>query len=897
MPQQGWSEAENWVWERIRGGEIADFHARLGKRNPNAAEGWDDARRLSTAFLRRIFSDRSLRDDIPSEGVRIIGAWFPDGLAFPHGRLHEQLWLDDCRFGREVDLSFCTIQGVLSFEGSAIPEAAPSAPALALTGSRISDLLNLSRATITGKLDIAGLQVGADLLMTGSVEEPARFAEVDLTSAEVKGRLSLEGATVTGKLGMNGLRVGQSLFLEGSAEQPARFAAVDLTGAAVGGQLSLNGATVTGKLGMNGLRVGQSLFLEGSAEQPAGFAEVDLTSAEVKGRLSLEGATVAGTLGMNGLRVGQSLFLEGSAEQPARFAAVDLTGAAVGGQLSLNGATVTGRLGMNGLRVGQSLFLEGSAEQPAGFAEVDLTSAEVKGRLSLEGATVAGTLGMNGLRVGQSLFLEGSAEQPARFAAVDLTGAAVGGQLSLNGATVTGRLGMNGLRVGQSLFLEGSAEQPARFAAVDLTNAEVRGQLSLEGATVMGKLGMNSLQVGQSLFMRGSAEQPARFAEVDLTGADVKGQLSLDGAAVTGKLGMAGLQVGEDLLMIGSVEQPATFAEVDLTEGKVGRAVRLAGASFERTVTLDRVTIGTDLDVSSLRPFGCERDGRGLTASMQFVNVGGSLDLHGAALHKLDLSGSKITGELRLRAITWSAEDARLVLRNARAAVLDDDAAQWPPRMELELDGFTYDRVKGTGESEEMALGRREWCELRIEGWLERDLTYTPQPYEQFAEVLRKAGEPSKAAAVLYAGRERARRHERERYVAQWRRRAGQRVTRRGRPHLPVWYGSRHAGLTLLKWTTGYGLGLRYFRCLWWIAGLTLLGTVVVSVDAMHINFARSLVYSFQKLLPSFAKIEEFPRVRLGTFARWYFYAHQLAGYVLAGFLAAGLAGLTQKSS
>ena len=801
MPQQGWSEAENWVWERIRGGEIADFHARLGKRNPNAAEGWDDARRLSTAFLRRIFSDRSLRDDIPSEGVRIIGAWFPDGLAFPHGRLHEQLWLDDCRFGREVDLSFCTIQGVLSFEGSVIPEAVHSAPALALTGSRISDGLNLSRATLTGKLAMDCLQVGQSLFLRGSAEQPARFAEVDLTGADVKGHLSLDGATVTGKLGMNGLQVGQGLFLRGSAEQPARFAAVDLTGADVKGQLSLTGATVTGKLGMNGLQVGQGLFLQGSAEQPARFAAVDLMNANVRG------------------------------------------------QLSLTGATVTGKLGMNSLQVGQSLFLQGSAEQPARFAEVDLTGAEIKG------------------------------------------------QLSLDGATVTDKLGMNSLQVGQSLLLRGSAEQPARFAEVDLTGADVKGQLVLDGATVTGKLGMNGLQVGQGLFMRGSAEQPARFAEVELTGAEIKGELSLIGATVTGKLGMTGLQVGADLLMMSTAEQPATFAEVNFTGGRVGRAFRLAGASFERTVTLDRTSIGTDLDVNSLHPFGCERDGRGLTASMQFVNVGGTLDLHGAAIHKLDLSGSKITGELRLRAITWSAEDARLVLRNARAAVLDDDAAQWPRRMELELDGFSYDRVKGTGESEEMALGRREWCELRIDGWLERDLTYTPQPYEQFAEVLRKAGEPSKVAAVLYAGRERARRHERERYVAQRPRRAGQRVMRRERPHLPVWYGSRHAGLTLLKWTTGYGLGLRYFRCLWWIAGLTLLGTVVVSVDATHINFARSLVYSFQKLLPSFAKIEEFPRVRLGTFARWYFYAHQLAGYVLAGFLAAGLAGLTQKSS
>ncbi len=35
--------------------------------------------------------------------------------------------------------------------------------------------------------------------------------------------------------------------------------------------------------------------------------------------------------------------------------------------------------------------------------------------------------------------------------------------------------------------------------------------------------------------------------------------------------------------------------------------------------------------------------------------------------------------------------------------------------------------------------------------------------------------------------------------------------------------------------------------------------------------------------------------IELAGFARYYFYAHKLMGYVLASFLIAGLAGLTQK--
>ena len=646
MPQQDWSDAETWVWEQVRAGEKADFNQRFGPANPKAAKDWDDARRLSTAFIRCIFHDRSLREEIPPEGVRVIGAWFSDRLTLPHARLRQQCWLGYCRFGRGADLSNHTTEGHLSLEGSFFPKVADDAPALALDGSRIS------------------------------------------------------------------------------------------------GQLNLSGAMVAGKLTMNGVQVGQNLVMGGSKEQPATFAEVDLMGADVKG------------------------------------------------QLSLIGATVTGTLTMNGVQVGRSLFMRGSAKEPATFEEVDLMGADVKDYLDLTGAT---------------------------------------------------------------------------FAKVRLAGADVKGQLSLTGATVTGKLTMNGVQVGQDLSMLGSKEQPATFEEVDLTGADVKGELSLTGATVKGKLNMEGVQVGRNLLMRGSKEQPATFTEVRLTRAQVKNAISLGGASLEGKLSLDRATVGADFYL------------KGATAGI------------------LNLSGSKIAGELNLLSIKW-ARVSHLDLHNAHASVLSEDSTNWPPWVTLELDGFTYDRMTGIGGHEEMGLGLQEWCERRIERWLELDRTYTPPPYAQLASVLRKAGEPAKASAVLYESRERARCHERERYLSQQPARVESRTLRTANLLLPGWYGWRHTGLMLLRSTIGYGLGLRYFWCLRWIAGLTALGWVVLQLDAENIHLGKDVIYSFQRLLPSFAKFEEFPSVTLGRFATGYFYIHQLAGYVLAGFLGAGLAGLTQKS-
>lgn len=726
MSEQSWSAAETWVWERVRVGQVADFHQHLGKLDPNVAEGWDDARRrLDTAFIRRIFYDRTLRDDIPPEGVRVAGAWFPDGLRLPNARLHQRLWLDHCRFERKVDLSSHTTEGSLSFEGSSFAEAARGEAALVLSGSRIGGELVLADVTAAGSVHLWG--------------------------ADIKGRLVFFGATVAGKLTMGSLRVGQDLFM----------------------------CRNKGKL--------------------ATFADVDLTGADVKGRFILSGTTVAGALVMNGLKVEQSLFMRGSKERPATFADVDLTTADVKGQLVLDGAIVAGKLAMDSLRVGQSLFMRGNKEEPATFTEVDLMAADVKG------------------------------------------------QLILSGAAVTGKLVMAGLRVGESLTMSGG-------------------------------------------------ELPTRLADVDLTGADVKGNLGLSGVAVAGRLMMPVLRVGQNLLMRGSPNRPTTIAkDVDLNQARVAGGVDLGFASLGGMLTLTRVTVGADLHLDSLR---CASKGRGVVAFMQFLNVGGTLNLEGATAWLFDLSGAKTAGELQLRSMVWLSPvgSSRLILHNAHASVLDEDFAKWPAHVDLELDGFTYDRVKGVGGTEEMKLTRREWRERRIGGWFDRDSTYTPQPYEQLAGVLRRAGEPAKAATVLYAGRERARRHERESYMAQRKGRAGSWASGAVSLRLPGWYGWRHTGLTLLKWTIGYGLGLRYFRCLWWIAGLTLLGAVVLQVDAMHIHFAEGVVYSFQRLLPPLARIEEFPKTSLNTFSRWYFYIHQLIGYVLAGFLAAGLAGLTQKT-
>lgn len=117
-------------------------------------------------------------------------------------------------------------------------------------------------------------------------------------------------------------------------------------------------------------------------------------------------------------------------------------------------------------------------------------------------------------------------------------------------------------------------------------------------------------------------------------------------------------------------------------------------------------------------------------------------------------------------------------------------------------------------------------------------------------------------------------------------------------------------GLFALRVTIGYGLGSRYFRVLWWVAGLSVLGTLVLILFGSHpsAQWPRLIFASLDQLLPIVTLDRTHDALIFGdpsvnppvTAQRYgvliYFYAHKIAGWVLSSFLVAGLAGLTQRN-
>jgi uncharacterized protein YjbI with pentapeptide repeats len=536
--------------------------------------------------------------------------------------------------------------------------------------------------------------------------------------------------------------------------------------------------------------------------------------------------------------LGQILRQPHSAEIPAQGVrivgawldeAVDLAYGRLAWQLWLERCRFEQPANFAGLQVDGWFSLEGSAfaQEHAGVPSVNLNGADIAGHVSLSGARLNG---------------------------VELTGAKLGGMLNFDAATSGGEISMSGIVVEQNVFF-----RKATLNDVDIGSARISGNLEFEDATLNGALRMNGLRIARTLRIRKSDEARqeqlpiARFKAVELISAKIDGDLELTDAALDGELNMDSLVVDGHGYMRGS--------------------------TFNSKV------------------------------SLVFARIGRNLDLSDSELTELDLSGTRIEGELRLgserhRRTRWRIRPGlSLNLRNVHVGALQDrvDRIEDPtPRRRamfrhpqrcddawpavLQLDGFTYDRLGGFGGNLEGVRESQEACDVDMLGrdvgwyigWLARDHSYSPQPYEQLARAFRMSGDPTKANRILYESRRRAR------------------VEARQQREFGRWVSS-----LFLDWSIGYGLGGRYFRALGWVVVLTVIGAAVLNFSAKPLRglepgLAAQLIYSVDQLLP-IVEFEKYDQVDLEGGVAYYFYVQKVMGWMLGSFLVAGLAGLTQR--
>lgn len=517
--------------------------------------------------------------------------------------------------------------------------------------------------------------------------------------------------------------------------------------------------------------------------------------------------------------------------------------------------------------------------------EVWLDRARFAGLLSLGGSVFRAGLSGNALQVGGSLFLRDGALVAG--GEVNLAGASVGGNLDMANARFEAGVNADSLQLGGSLFLRGGTVVAG--GAVNLIGARIGANLDMSGARFQAGINGDSMRVGGSMSLRDGTVVSG--GPLFLLGASIAGNMEVSSSRVEEGLVANALQVGGSLFLNdGSV---VTGREINLVRASIGGNLVAVNARFGTLINGFALKLGGGVFLFD----STFSDPPSFIAAV----IGGGIDLTGATLPGLYLSGSVINGDLRLSrgdgaVPTWSAGGA-LVLRNTQVLAIEDAAGAWPPV--LDLKGFTYARLGG-------ALGAGAVDMLRrpaeyYAAWLARDPVLARQPYEQLASVFRATGDRDRADAILTAYRDRER-NEAWRDGKCWN-------TEKPWWQRPLTWGSeqcRNAIWLGVLWATiGYGIGDGPFRIVYWVLGVTLLGMLVLAFARPDPARPRGVLWCFgaslDHLLPIVELNKEFSdyfhdpeRTRLRGWQLSYFALHALVGYALGFFLLAGLTGLTQ---
>lgn len=403
--------------------------------------------------------------------------------------------------------------------------------------------------------------------------------------------------------------------------------------------------------------------------------------------------------------------------------------------------------------------------------------------------------------------------------------------LFLIGSRVDGVLNSSAANIAGDLFLRGGGE----FGSVELLGAQIGGSLEAIGSTFTGRFNASNLTTGGSVFLRGEAE----FGEVVLLHAQIGGNLEADGSTFTGRFNADSLTTGGSVFLRGGAE----FVEVDLIGAQIGSALQFGGSTFSDHVDLSNAQIAGELHLSSL--------GRG------------SPD--------------------------WG-DEARLTLRNTRAAAVqaemaawlrasDDmtgDARAWLP---ADLSGFRYGQLGGfLSDAEAADAGAMHWMETTnmadadaehlidwIEGTRGSNAGYDPQPYVALADALIAAGAPQAARDVRFA---------------RWdhRRTAGNTA-----PAQKFW-------LNLSRVVVGYSE--RPWYALYWFAGLVGFGVLMghVSEGLRPRRFMAKVWYSLENAFPLVDMADDFKSLTHGPpLVDGFFHAQKILGFVLATVLVGAL--------
>jgi cytoskeletal protein CcmA (bactofilin family) len=556
-----------------------------------------------------------------------------------------------------------------------------------------------------------------------------------------------------------------------------------------------------------------------------------LSQMRLKSVLWLDDSCFSEEVDLLGIKTSRDLSFEGSVFKKI----LQMRWAQIDGQLNLNGITAMRGLNLVGLKAKSYVLMKRTCLKAPIEKEAEeknkivFREARIQGQLELSNSCVIGELDMNGLQVSSTLFLGESLISSD----VNLRSARVNRLIDLRKTHIRGRMDMNALKAG-ALSTQGAA---GYFKEIDLRGARLDDEMNLSGSTVEQTLNMSGLKVNGLLKMDGGS-----FNEIDLRGAEIDRQFILSHSEVTNQLKMNGFKVAGDLLIRGSTLKQ----EVDLRGGKIGGTLSLFKTHVYKGFNM---------------------------AYAQVAN----LELFGATLRGFDLTGTRITEELRLsngdhEHTKWLYHSSKLILHNANVGAIQDTPDVWP--LFLDLEGFAYAKL---GSLNPKGSSRQnEW----LHTWLSRHQPYSPQPYEYLAKILRQGGHKRLAKEILYTSKER------DLKTSCYNENTDTKDSIKIRK-----FDFYCISLELQKYFIGYGQRLYY--ALFWTLGVIGYGMFVLSIYGETKKWKMKywgLAYSLDMILP-IIELQKYHTdvIQLEGFPKLYFYCQKIFGYILALYLVAGI--------
>jgi hypothetical protein len=404
---------------------------------------------------------------------------------------------------------------------------------------------------------------------------------------------------------------------------------------------------------------------------------------------------------------------------------------------------------------------------------------------------------------------------------------------------------------------------------VRIVGCTFKNDVDIGGARINGSLDIASFGGGQT----DDPLTPNRFEGVlMLKNATINGQVFIGNSTFAKDINM------DDLRTDTFVQLSAIRCDGEVTLGSSRPTqVNIEGGSFAGDVEMKSMDVDGNVHI-----YGADdppKFKKELNLAGSHI-AGGLYFWNGAAAETIDISGTDIQGELWFsNDFIEQSRDLDLILHNAQIGKLS-----FPPTVSevkgLDLVGCEYSRLNWIEENggkssvkdvswlwDKKSREARKFvkkCAVAGGQGSGPDMEYySAQPYQQLAAVLKQEGRADLANDVLFAGKE---------------------AERKSSGGLQWWL------LTMELVTIGYGYKYRYVLA--WTSFFIIVGFLMIWANAKGKCKVSHFIYSLDMLLPILQLDKTNYDTPLEGHAKYYFYVHRIAGYLLASFIIAGISGL-----